>query len=320
MKSRSPLHVEVTRGPLVENIHQVVAVVIDKQKKVVGSAGTPDYVVTPRSCMKPLQALPLLETGAYEALGLNERHIALACSSHKAEPHQMEVLKAWLHQLGLEEKILYCGPATGHTSLLTHNCSGKHLGMISAARQLKMDPVGYGKFEHPFQMHLRKYLTEITEIDFSKAPHAIDGCCIPTYGVSLQKLAMAMSLLLSDETSNPHQKYFSKVFESMQKHPEYVSGMNEFVCRVNRVSEGRALVKTGADGVYIGFMPQQGLTFALKVIDGAVQAAEAASLYLLKEYGALTSEEIEKIQGSVEPFVLNSKNEKVGVIRVQSMS
>lgn len=320
MKSRNPLVVEVTRGPLIESTHDVICVVADKRRQVIGYAGHLDYVISPRSSIKPLQALPLLESGAYEAFGLNEKHLVLSCASHKAEKHQLEALTEWLGLIKKTESVLRCGPSESSKTPLSHNCSGKHMGMVTAALQMKIDPTDYDKFEHPYQIFLRKYLSEVTAIDFSKAPHGIDGCCIPTYGMSIQKLAIGMSVFVSEDIGDSRRKNALRIVDAIKKYPEYLSGQNDFTQKVISTSGGKAIVKTGAEGAFTGIMPQQGLVFALKVIDGHSRAAEVASLEIFKQYGALSPAETEKLKEFSEPAVLNSRNEKVGFIRVKPMS
>ena len=319
MKSRNPLAVEITRGPLIESVHEVVCVIANKRKLVLGYAGNVDYVVSPRSSIKPLQALPLLESGAYDTFKLNEKHLVLACASHKAEKHHLESLKEWLGLIQKTENDLRCGPALNAQSLLTNNCSGKHLGMITAAMQLKINPANYDLFEHPYQEFLRRHLSELTGIDFTKAPHGIDGCCIPTYGMSIQKLALGMTVFVNEDINPTLKRHCTKILDAITKYPEYLSGLNDFAHQVIEVSHGRAILKTGAEGAYTGIMPQQGLAFALKVIDGNSRAAEVAALHIFKHYGALNASEAEKLKEFVEPTVLNSRNEKVGVIRVKPM-
>ncbi len=319
MKSRNPLVVEVTRGPLIESVHEVVCVIADKRKIIFGYMGNLDYVISPRSAIKPLQALPLLESGAFDAFKLSDKHLVLACASHRAEKHHLAALTEWLGLIQRTEADLKCGPALNSKSALTNNCSGKHLGMITAAMQLKFNPANYDSFEHPYQEFLRKHLTEISGIDFTKAPNGIDGCCIPTYGMSIQKLAMGMSIFVSEDVNPSLKRHCTRIIDAIKKYPEYLSGLNDFPHRVIEASAGRAILKTGAEGAYTGIMPQLGLVFALKVIDGNSRAAEVAALHIFKHYGALTATELEKLKEYTEPAVLNSRNEKVGVIRIKPM-
>jgi L-asparaginase II len=96
MKSRTPLTVEVLRGNAVESQHQVMAVVCDERAVVSAFWGNIDFLTFPRSAIKPLQALALVESGAMEKWGLDEKMLAMACSSHSGEKHHLVVLKHWL--------------------------------------------------------------------------------------------------------------------------------------------------------------------------------------------------------------------------------
>ncbi len=320
MNSRSPLVVEVTRGPLIESIHEVICVIANKNRTVIDSLGNLDYLISPRSSIKLLQAMPLLESGAFDTFQLSEKHLVLACASHKAQKFHLEALSEWLRIIQNTDSVLRCGPASNFLSPLSNNCSGKHLGMVTTSMQMKIDPSHYDQYQHPYQDYLRTYLTELSGINFANAPYGIDGCCIPTYGMSIQKLAIGMAFFVSDGESESRKTNRLRILNAIRKYPEYLSGQNDFVHRVIEVSGGRAIIKSGAEGAYVGIMPQLGLVFALKVMDGNSRAAEVAALSLFQEYGALSSGEVEKLKEFAEPSVLNSRNEKVGVIRVKPMS
>ena len=85
-RSHEPIRVEVTRGGVVESVHDLDAVVVSAAGTVVDSWGDPDRAVLPRSSTKPIQAVPLVTSGAADAFDLTDRELALACSSHNAEP------------------------------------------------------------------------------------------------------------------------------------------------------------------------------------------------------------------------------------------
>src|SRR5690606_7972486 len=74
---------DVVRGEVVESRHYGAVVVADADGGLVAAAGDPDIITYPRSSLKPFQALPLIESGAADAFGLNDRQLALACASHR---------------------------------------------------------------------------------------------------------------------------------------------------------------------------------------------------------------------------------------------
>ncbi len=74
-----PLTIEVLRGGLVESRHQAHAVIADANGQVLDAWGDRGRLVFPRSSVKPVQALPLIEADHFTLSGAE---IALACGSH----------------------------------------------------------------------------------------------------------------------------------------------------------------------------------------------------------------------------------------------
>ncbi len=107
---RDPLTIEVLRGRLVESRHRIHAVIADADGRVLESWGDGNRLVFPRSTVKPIQALPLIEAGAADRFELSEAEIALACGSHSGASFQIVQLENWLSRLGIEESALECGP------------------------------------------------------------------------------------------------------------------------------------------------------------------------------------------------------------------
>ena len=107
--SADPILVEVTRGPMVESRHRVTFAVVDAAGHLLMSAGDYEAQVYGRSAIKPLQALPLLESGAADAFALSEAEIALACASHSGEPRHVGSVSAWLGKIGCDVQDLECG-------------------------------------------------------------------------------------------------------------------------------------------------------------------------------------------------------------------
>ncbi|MEP0695777.1 MAG: asparaginase, partial [Nitratireductor sp.] len=74
----NPVLVEVMRGALVESRHRGAVAVIDADGRTMFEIGDVDRPVFPRSAIKAIQALPLVESGAAEACGFDDRDLALA--------------------------------------------------------------------------------------------------------------------------------------------------------------------------------------------------------------------------------------------------
>src|SRR5437660_9466132 len=92
----NPVLVEVLRGALVESRHRGAVAVVDADGASVLALGDVARPVYPRSAVKPLQALPLVESGAADKYGLGDKELALACASHGGEPAHVEVASRML--------------------------------------------------------------------------------------------------------------------------------------------------------------------------------------------------------------------------------
>src|ERR1700694_754044 len=82
----NPILVEVLRGTLVESRHRGAVAVTDAAGATVLALGDVATPVYPRSAVKALQALALVESGAAAAYGFGDEELALACASHSGEP------------------------------------------------------------------------------------------------------------------------------------------------------------------------------------------------------------------------------------------
>ena len=79
MSKQVPM-VEIWRGPFLESMHTGHAVMCDATGDIIEAWGDPDQVMLSRSSSKMIQALPLIESGAADAMGLTPQHLALACA------------------------------------------------------------------------------------------------------------------------------------------------------------------------------------------------------------------------------------------------
>ncbi len=326
----NPLLVEVTRGDMVESRHRAAFAVVDTEGRAVRHCGALEHPVFPRSAIKPLQALALLETGAAEAHALGDAEIALACASHSGEPRHVETVERWLARIGCGVGDLECGAhlptnqeattelfASGRAATAAHNnCSGKHAGFLTVARQLGADTAGYIKLEHPVQQRVLGILEQMTGLDLGRAPRGIDGCGIPTLGIPLGNLALAMARLGDpSDQPEPRQAAAARLRRAVAAEPFMVAGTGRFCTRVMALTGERALVKTGAEGVYCAALPELGLGVALKVDDGATRAAELVMGRLLVALGVLSETEAEELGNVLEQPVRNRAGHVVGAVR-----
>jgi L-asparaginase len=264
-----PISVTVRRGPLVEAVHRVHAVVVE-DGKVTESAGAPDLVTFYRSASKPLQALPL----ARERDDVTEAELAIACASHRAEPPQLEAARSLLERAPATEADLELGPQAGRgPSLLSHNCSGKHAGFLAVCRALAWPTEGYRLPDHPMQQLLLGEVAAAAEIPTGVVATAIDGCGVLTFGLTLERMAHTFSRLARLDGGG-------RVVSAMVAHPELVGYQHGAIdTDLMRLRPGW-IAKGGAEGLICVATPE-GAGIALKVEDGNMRALRPALASLL---------------------------------------
>lgn len=326
----SVMMIEVTRGPLVESRHRGRAVVADAQGRVAAHWGDVETPVYPRSAIKPLQAIPLVESGAAETFGLSDVEIALACSSHNGEPDHVARVKAWLDRIGLREEALECGAhppyhaPTAEAMLRAgetpgpacNNCSGKHAGFLTTALHKGEAIDGYVEADHPVQQRILGVLEAMCVQDLSQAPRGRDGCSIPTWAISLGGLAVGMARLADTaDLTDARAAAAHRIRRAWGGEPFHVAGTGRVETAVMQATGGRVLVKGGAEGVSCICLPEMGLGAALKIEDGANRAADRALIALLDHMGALDDADPEPLKPWRERIIANRRGFQVGAIR-----
>jgi len=326
----NPVLVEVTRGSIVESRHRGSAVIVDVTGKVAGRWGDHAAAVYPRSAIKPLQAIPLIESGAAEAFGLGDAEIALACASHGGEPRHTGTVAAWLAKIGLGIGDLECGTHwPGHDATtramvrggekptaLHNNCSGKHTGFLTTAVHKGEPTRGYVRFEHPVQQRILGVLEAMCGIDLGGAPWGIDGCSIPTIAVPLENLAYGMARFgAPDRLADSRAAACRRIAEAVAAEPFMVAGTGRYCTEVMTVTGRAALVKTGAEGVFCAALPEYGLGVALKCDDGATRASEIMMSALLRHVGVLTPEMERQLAARILTPLENRNGIHVGDVR-----
>jgi L-asparaginase II len=324
------LFVEVTRNGTVESRHFGAAVVCDAKGNVVESWGDIENLVFPRSALKPMLAIQLVESGASTRYALNDAELSLACSSHQGEQMHQDLVVSWLNRLGLTEEHLACGPVlpehteSAHQLLASgqkgcrihHNCSGKHAGFLTTALHLDIPLDDYHQIEHPLQQLSLDLLSDLADIDLKQYPMGIDGCGLPAPTVPLLKLGHATARFAKPvDMSETRAQAIRRLHEAIANEPLYIAGHGTVVSELNEVTNGAVLAKTGAEGIVTAAIPDQGLGVALKIADGSARARSVALLAILDHLGALSDDEKHKLQTHISPKIINSRGINVGEIR-----
>ncbi|KLK92757.1 asparaginase [Microvirga vignae] len=327
----NPFLVEVTRGQLVESRHRGSISVVDADGATVLSIGDVDRRVFPRSAVKALQALPLLERGIADKFDLTDEEIALACASHSGESEHVRVAGTMLAKAGRDVGCLECGThwpmgesasralaAEGKTpNALHNNCSGKHAGFICLACGTGNDPKGYVGADHPVQRMVRETLEDVTGACHSMEKSGTDGCSIPTYAIRLPSLAFGFAKFGTGAgLSGEARAAAERIRKAVAAHPFMVAGTGRFDTKLMEILRERAFVKVGAEGIYCATFPELGYGIALKVDDGHVRAAEAMMAGLVLRFLPLNDQERAAVEALAQPVFKNWNGIEVGGIRL----
>ncbi|SOE17595.1 asparaginase [Hoeflea halophila] len=327
---QNPVLVEVTRGQMVESRHRGMAVVMDGDGSVVMSLGEVEAPVFPRSAIKSMQALPLVETGAADRYGLGEKELALTCSSHSGEPGHMQLAGEIAGRAGLGESDFECGchwsfetkvlidqvRAGDKPDQLGNNCSGKHAGFLCLACHAGVDHHGYGEYDHFVQASIRDVMADLTGTALGQDNCGIDGCSIPTYASPLNRIAHGFARMASGTDLGPERaKAARRLMSACMAEPWYVAGTGRACTELMSIAPGRIFAKTGAEGVFCATLPEKGYGIALKCEDGSTRGAEAMIGGLLAKLFADDEEVSAKLAGWSDKSLKNWKGTEVGRIR-----
>jgi L-asparaginase II len=320
--------VEVVRGGLVESRHRVHVAVCDDAGSLMASLGDPEGWTYYRSAAKPLQALPLVEEGVVDGLGMSSAELALCCASHEGEAQHVEGSRAILAKVGADESLLRCGPHPPFSpyaaraladsgiepSPIHNNCSGKHAGMIALATHMGWDPEDYHLADHPVQRRMLDEVVRWSGVPAEEVRSGVDGCGVLCFAVPLRNMAMSFA---SFAAAAARGEPAAEVVRAMTGHPFMVGGTGRTCTDVMAAAGDRVFVKVGAEGVYAGGVPARGIGFAIKVEDGGRRAVEVALIRLLADLELITAAEVDELASHANPPVLNTRAEVVGEVRAE---
>src|SRR5205085_4549949 len=290
----------------------------------------------------PIQALPLVTSGAADHYELTPRELAAACASHEGEPIHTETAAQMLARVGLDESALRCGahaPYDAETARqleqsgqpfnqLHNNCSGKHAGMLVTAVHRGLEIEDYLAPTHPIQLDIIKALSRLGDLP-ETLPTAIDGCSAPTFAVTVRSLGVAAARLANaccDEASQivlePELAAAARrLVEAMIAYPEMVGGTKDrFDTDLMRAARGKLFAKVGAEAVYsVGVLPSahhpRGLGLSFKMEDGSYRGLAPAVVETLHQIGVVDEAETMQLTTYHRPVLENRRGLLVGEVR-----
>jgi L-asparaginase II len=334
--SAEPL-VEVSRGSITESRHRGHIIAVDADGRIIAELGSPQIVTYLRSSSKPHQAIPLVATGAADRFGFTEKEVAIACASHNGEAIHTETVARMLKKIGLGMDALKCGVHEPYSmeaarelrergeqpTVLHNNCSGKHTGMLALALHLGAPIETYDEPSNPVQLNIVRRIGQFSGVPVEDIAVGIDGCGVPTFGVTVRAMALMYARLVSPpvDFDEATRVACGRIVSAMTEYPEMIGGRAERLDTViMQAARGRLISKVGAEGVYTaGVLPcdewPRGLGLALKIEDGEDRRARpTVVIESLRQLGVLEDGALEAVKPYASFSIENRRGDHVGEV------
>ncbi len=284
----SKIHVNFIRGKKVESTHQVKTLVTNIVGKILLSTNNDNEFFFPRSSIKIFQAIPFAMSNAIKNYKLNNKHIALACASHKGEKIHIRELKKWISKINLKTKNLKCG---------NQNINN------------------YLDYNHTHQKNIRKVFNKFTETKLSKKNFSLDGCSAPQYSFKIKSISKALNnLIKSYKDCYDYSEEVKTLINSVLENPEFIGGTSSFDTKVMKASKGKIFCNSGAEGVFLFIDIHNEISGVVKITDGNERAIPISILNIFKKLKVMTGEELNNLEKKEKFDLKNHAGRNIGHI------
>ena len=310
-----------------ETVHAGHGAVVDSRDgQVVLSVGDPTQSAFPRSSLKFIQALGLVESGAADHFALGAAQLALSCASHHGEALHVETVLRWLAQIGCHTDELVCGPARpkldadrerravqgAAPAREVHNCSGKHTGFLTLCQYQGWSRTNYHHRDHPAQQYFEDALLSLSGCSANDLIWGVDGCGLPTPSLPVEAMARAMAGYATPDASTVRGQAQARLVKAVVEEPWYIAGTDDFSVALARETRGRIVAKVGAAGYFMAVIRDRGWGLALKMLDGSMDVAAGGLFTMLQRLHLLSEDESQALRSFALPIPRNSQGEPVG--------
>lgn len=300
--------VRVIRSGVEESLHVVDVAVADASGLLVAFVGEPDRLLFARSSMKPLQAAVSL---SFAATGFDDPEVAVMCASHNGEPVHLEAVRSLLARAGVPEAALQTpsvrpmedearAEAPGRLPI-NSDCSGKHAGMLAAARHQGWSLESYREPGHPLQEAIRDAVAKAGNVPSLRV--GVDGCGVPVHLLPLRAMATLFARLGEPRTLGSLAPHAARAIRAMRAEPYLVAGRGRLDTAAMQATEN-LIVKGGAEGLSCAAVVGGSLGIAVRVRDGSSRASGPALLRTLELLGLLAPIALEMLTAHSRPPVL----------------
>jgi len=297
--------VRLTRAGVQDNLHRGAAVAVDDAGRVLAAFGLPAVCAYIRSAAKPIQAIPVLTSGAADAFGFSDADVAIACGSHRGGDAQVAQVRGMLAKIGLPEEQLKSG------SGIRDNCSGKHTGMLAACKHIGDDLETYTAPDHPHQQRILATLAEVCALAPEAIHVGVDGCGAPIHWFPVLNMALGYARLSRPERhfDAPVAAAIRRIIPAMAANAGGHTGEPGYA---DVLGEVRFITKSGGYGVYCAGVVDRGVGFAMKVEDGSGVPLIPVFTEVMRRLGVLSDEEAAVFREQLWRPVVNRRGATVG--------
>jgi L-asparaginase II len=310
---------DVLRGGVVESRHYGSIAITGADGSLRMWAGEPGRRCFLRSSSKPIQAVPLVESGAADAFGLTEVELAVACGSHSGEDVHADAVRSMLGKAGLDPAQLRNGPPDSPIDdRLRQNCSGNHAGVMVTARHLGLDVESYVDLAHPVEQRIREVHAHLAGIDVDAVEVGVDGCSIVCFALSLVEMSRAFANFCDPAYAAAQEprlgEALSRLSQAMMNQPLMVAGTNGHDTDLMEAAPGLVCCKGGAESVWCFGFPSAGGA-AFKVEDGSFRPKSVIAVDMLRQAGLLPPDAIDRFAAKHLEPIFDARGNAVGEMR-----
>lgn len=154
----------------------------------------------------------------------------------------------------------------------------------------------------------------MSEYDEGKIHTGIDGCGAPVFAIPLKNMAIAYLKLARPELIDdlPIREAVVKLSAVMNQENHIIAAQN-FICTA-LLKDPNIVAKGGAQGVYCFALRNEGVSFALKIMNGSESPWPNVIASVLEQIQYTNQETIERIKALSPAFVRNDAGQEVGEI------
>ena len=319
--------VQMIRAGVVDCVHRGHVAVVDNSGKPIFAAGDAGAVAYLRSCAKPFQAVAAVRSGAAEKFNFTNQELAVIAGSHNGTPEHTQLVQGILQKIGADTTELGCGAGAPISrsayeqlllsgqkpSVLEHNCSGKHSGMLAACRAMGWDSSGYLAADHPVQQMILGIIAEYADMNPSDVVIGLDGCGVPTFGLPMHYTALLFARLgtsVSDSSGD-----LGVIARAMHQYPLLSSGDGRVDASLSLATNGRLICKDGAEGLLGIGISDRGVGIAVKVLDGNQRAHIPVVSSLMLDLGYINADEAAALDKLMPSVVRNGLGQAAAELR-----